>query len=70
MSVDDVIKPADAYSDTVRSVINDRYDNTFMSRLANDGVVLEDGVEKRCPRTPMVIIMQRVHDDDLVGHIP
>lgn len=67
--VDDVIKPADAYSDTVRSVINDRYDNTFMSRLANDGVVKEDGVEIRCPRTPMVIIMQRVHDDDLVGHI-
>lgn len=67
--VDDVIKPADAYSDTVRSVINDRYDNTFMSRLANDGVVKENGKEVRCPRTPMVIIMQRVHDDDLVGHI-
>lgn len=67
--VDDVIKPKDAYSDAVRTEINDRYDNTFMSRLANDGVITEKGVNIPCPRTPMVIIMQRVHDSDLVGHI-
>lgn len=68
--VDDVIKPKDAYSDTVRNEINDRFDNTFMSRLANDGVItLEDGTLKECPRTPMVIIMQRVHDSDLVGYL-
>lgn len=67
--VDDVIKPKDAYSDTVRSEINDRYDNTFMSRLANDGGITVDGKFVECPRTPMVIIMQRVHDNDLVGYL-
>lgn len=68
--VDDVIKPKDAYSDTVRREINDRFDNTFMSRLANDGVItLPDGTIQKCARTPMVIIMQRVHDSDLVGYL-
>jgi len=68
--VDDVIKPKDAYSDTVRAEINDRFDNTFMSRLANDGVITEpDGTLRKCARTPMVIIMQRVHDSDLVGYL-
>lgn len=68
--VDDVIKPKDAYSDTVRAEINDRYDNTFMSRLANDGCVTDSrGNEVKCARTPMVVIMQRVHDQDLVGYL-
>jgi len=68
--VDDAIKPKDAYSATVRAEINDRFDNTFMSRLANDGVIQDDeGNEVECGRTPMAIIMQRVHDDDLVGHL-
>lgn len=68
--VDDAIKPKDAYSDAVRTEVNDRYDNTFMSRLANDGVINdEDGNLVECARTPMVIIMQRVHDSDLVGYI-
>jgi len=67
--VDDVIKPKDAYSDTVRAEINDRFDNTFMSRLANDGGITVDGKFVECPRTPMVIIMQRVHDNDLVGYL-
>ena len=68
--VDDIIKPKDAYSNTVRSEINDRYDNTFMSRLANDGVVQNDeGEQVKCARTPMCIIMQRVHDEDLVGYL-
>lgn len=67
--VDDVIKPKDAYSDTVRTEINDRFDNTFMSRLANDGEVQVKGKRVSCARTPMVIIMQRVHDADLVGYI-
>ena len=68
--VDDVIKPKDAYSDTVRAEINDRFDNTFMSRLANDGCITDArGNEVKCARTPMVIIMQRVHDQDLVGYI-
>lgn len=68
--VDDVIKPKDAYSDTVRAEINDRFDNTFMSRLANDGCITDkNGKEVACSRTPMVIIMQRVHDQDLVGYL-
>lgn len=68
--VDDVIKPKDAYSGTIRNEINDRYDNTFMSRLANDGVIQDDnGNLIKCPRTPMCIIMQRVHDEDLVGYL-
>lgn len=67
--VDDAIKPKDAYSDTVRAEINDRFNNTFMSRLANDGFISVNGELVPCPRTPMVIIMQRVHDSDLVGHI-
>lgn len=54
----------------MRSEINDRYDNTFMSRLANDGSrQLDDGTYVSCPRTPMVIIMQRLHEDDLVGYL-
>lgn len=68
--VDDVIKPKDAYSDAVRTEINDRYDNTFMSRLANDGEITDSrGRAVKCPRTPMVIIMQRVHSEDLVGYL-
>ena len=67
--VDDVIKPKDAYSDTVRAEINDRFDNTMMSRLANDGVITVKGQAVKCARTPMVIIMQRVHDSDLVGYL-
>ena len=67
--VDDPIKPKDAYSPAVRSEINNRYDNTFMSRLANDGCIDIDGETVKCARTPMVIIMQRVHDDDLVGYL-
>ena len=68
--VDDVIKPKDAYSNTVRNEINDRYDNTFMSRLANDGEITgEDGQPIKCPRTPIAIIMQRVHSEDLIGYL-
>jgi predicted phage terminase large subunit-like protein len=68
--VDDVIKPKDAYSNTVRSEINDRYDNTFMSRLANDGSVDDEyGIPQECARTAIAIIMQRVHDEDLVGYL-
>lgn len=68
--VDDPIKPKDAYSPAVRNEVNDRFDNTFMSRLANDGCINDaEGNEIKCPRTPMVVIMQRVHDDDLVGYL-
>lgn len=68
--VDDSIKPKDAYSPAMRDEINNRYDNTFMSRLANDGEVQDaNGNIVKCSRTPIVIIMQRVHDIDLVGYL-
>jgi predicted phage terminase large subunit-like protein len=68
--LDDIIKPKDAYSNAVRTEINDRYDNTLMSRLANDGEVQdEEGNRIKCARTPVAIIMQRVHDEDLVGYL-
>lgn len=67
--VDDAIKPKDAYSAATRTEINDRFNNTFMSRLANDGTYQKNGETIECGRTPMVVIMQRVHDDDLVGYI-
>lgn len=68
--VDDAIKPKDAYSNAIRADINDRYDNTFMSRLANDGSTDDEfGVPTPCARTPIAIIMQRVHDDDLVAYL-
>ena len=55
--IDDAIKPDDAFSETVRNKINNRFMNTFMSRLA---------VKKR---TPMILIMQRIHEDDPTGYL-
>jgi hypothetical protein len=54
--VDDPLKPDDASSDTKRKFVNERFTNTIRSRRADE-------------RTPMIIIMQRVHNDDLVGYL-
>jgi len=54
---DDPIKPDDAYSETKRNKINNRFMNTFKSRLA-----IED-------KTPIVIIMQRIHEEDPTGYL-
>lgn len=54
--VDDPLKPDDAFSPTKRKTVNQRATNTFRSRLAHDGV-------------PIVVIMQRLHSDDFVGHL-
>jgi predicted phage terminase large subunit-like protein len=55
--VDDPVKADDAYSDTVRQGANDWWDNT-MSTRGND------------PKTvARVIIMQRLAEDDLTGHV-
>ncbi|MBL4908993.1 MAG: phage terminase large subunit [Alteromonadaceae bacterium] len=54
---DDPIKPDDAYSPTKRAKINNRFMNTFKSRLA---------LEKE---TPMILIMQRIHEDDPSGYL-
>jgi predicted phage terminase large subunit-like protein len=55
--IDDPLKPDEALSDTQRQVVNDWFDHTLYSRL-ND---------KRNGR--IILIMQRLHEDDLVGHV-
>lgn len=54
--VDDPIKPMDALSDAKRNHVNENYINTLASRLATEDV-------------PVIIIMQRVHVDDLSGYL-
>ena len=64
------IKPIDAHSAVKRAEVNDRYNNTFLSRLANGGSYQDDqGNEVKCGRTPMILIMQRLQADDLVAHL-
>ncbi len=55
--VDDPIKPSDARSKAIRTKTNEWFDHTVYSRFDNP----EAGV--------MIIVMQRVHLDDLVGHV-
>src|ERR1700739_3284529 len=55
--IDDDLKPEEALSDAQRQACNEWYDHTLYSRL-ND---------KRWGA--IVIIMQRLHEDDLVGHV-
>lgn len=55
--IDDPLKPDGAMSDAERKSANDWFDHTVISRLndKNTGAI--------------VIIMQRLHQDDLVGHV-
>jgi hypothetical protein len=55
--IDDPLKPDDALSETRRKAVNEWYDNTLVTRL-NDKAT-------GC----IIIIMQRLHQDDLVGHV-
>src|SRR5215469_10975926 len=55
--IDDPLKPEEALSEAQRNATNEWYDHTLYSRL-ND---------KR--HGAIVIIMQRLHEDDLVGHV-
>lgn len=55
--IDDAMKPDDALSEVRRTAANEWFDNTVQSRLNNK----ETGA--------IVIIMQRLHQDDLVGHV-
>ncbi len=55
--IDDPLKPDDALSDTQRKACNEWFDHTLYSRLNNK----KDGC--------IIIIMQRLHEDDLVGHV-
>lgn len=54
--IDDPLKPDDASSETMRSFINERWENTFRSRLAHEDV-------------PVIVIMQRLHVDDFAAHL-
>ena len=54
--IDDPVKPDDAYSPVKRNGINNRFNNTMRSRLAIESV-------------PMIVIMQRIHEDDLSGYL-
>jgi predicted phage terminase large subunit-like protein len=55
--IDDPLKPDDALSDTQRKACNEWFDHTLYSRLNNK----KDGC--------IIVIMQRLHEDDLVGHV-
>jgi predicted phage terminase large subunit-like protein len=55
--IDDPLKPDEALSETQRRAVNEWFDHTLYSRL-ND---------KRTGA--IIIIMQRLHQDDLVGHV-
>ena len=55
--IDDPLKPDEALSESRRNAVNEWYDHTLLTRL-NDK-----------QRGSIVIIMQRLHQDDLVGHV-
>src|SRR5437867_2086698 len=55
--IDDPSKPEEALSDARRNATNEWFLNTLYSRLNDKG------------RGAIVIIMQRLHEDDLVGHV-
>ena len=54
--IDDPLKPDDAFSEVERNKVNNRYNNTIRSRTNTDN-------------TPIIIIMQRLHEDDLSGFL-
>lgn len=54
--IDDPIKPEDALSDTRRERINQRFETTIRNRVNSR-------------RTPIIIIMQRLHRYDLAGYL-
>lgn len=54
--IDDPLKPDDAFSDVERNKVNNRYNNTIRSRINTDD-------------TPIIVIMQRLHEDDLSGFL-
>lgn len=54
--IDDPMKPEDAESDIVRERINLRFENTIRNRTNSRS-------------TPIIIIMQRLHEHDLCGYL-
>ena len=54
--IDDPIKPEDALSDVEREKVNRRFETTIRNRLNSRN-------------TPIIIIMQRLHEHDLCGYL-
>lgn len=54
--IDDPIKPEDALSDVVRERVNRRFETTIRNRV-------------NARETPIIIIMQRLHEHDLCGYL-
>jgi predicted phage terminase large subunit-like protein len=55
--IDDSLKPGDSFSEARRNYVNEWFISTLLSRLNN----------KLTGR--IIIVMQRLHEDDLVGHV-
>lgn len=54
--IDDPLKPDDARHDIIREGINRRWDETIKSR-------------RNSPRTPTIVVMQRIHEKDFTAHL-
>jgi predicted phage terminase large subunit-like protein len=54
--IDDIHKPGEVTSDTMRGHVNDWYKSTLMSRVNSQ-------------KTPIIFIGQRLHEDDLPGKL-
>lgn len=54
--IDDPLKPEDAYSDIKREKVNSRYESTISNRVNSRN-------------TPIIIMMQRLHPQDLCGFL-
>ncbi|HEY3777327.1 MAG TPA: phage terminase large subunit [Rhizomicrobium sp.] len=55
--IDDPLKAEEAWSDTRRNAVNEWFDTSLLTRL-NDKT-----------NGAIVIVMQRLHEDDLIGHV-
>ena len=54
---DDAMNAKEAYSEAERNAVNRNFDTTFPSRLDDK------------KRDAIIVVMQRLHDDDLTGHL-
>lgn len=54
--IDDPIRPEDALSDKIRENVNRRFETTIRNRINSR-------------KTPIIIIMQRLHEHDLCGYL-
>lgn len=54
--IDDPLRPDDALSDTVRETVNRRFETTIRNRVNSR-------------KTPIIIVMQRLHEHDLCGYL-